>query len=265
MGVERITDADDPRLADYRGLANGGPREAFVVEGRRLVRRLLDGSRFRTRSVLLTERALVDLRDALADGLPVYVGGAPMIRRLVGFEFHRGCLAAGERGETGRTDDLLSGRLLVVLERTTSPDNIGAVFRNAGAFGADAVLLSPGCGDPLYRRAIRVSMGGSLRVPFAVLPAWHAGLATLRDAGFTIVALTPDGGVDIGEFGRSRRLPDRVALVLGAEGEGLGPDARAAADLEVRIPLAPGDHSLNLATACGIALHRFANREGSWT
>jgi tRNA G18 (ribose-2'-O)-methylase SpoU len=189
----------------------------------------------------------------------------PMIRRLVGFEFHRGCLAAGERGEAGPTSDLLSGRLLVVLERTTSPDNVGAVFRNAGAFGADGVLLSPGCGDPLYRRAIRVSMGGSLHVPFAVLGEWPGGLAELRDAGFTIVALTPDGGADIGDFGRSRRLPDRVALVLGSEGDGVSPGARAAADLEVAIPLAPGDHSLNLATACGIALHRFARWEGPWT
>src|ERR1051326_7578515 len=227
MGVLRITDADDPRLADYRSLTDGGIRQAFVVEGRRLVRRLLDGSRFRARSVLLTDGALADLQDVLGDGIPVYVAGERTIRDLVGFEFHGGCLAAGDRGEALEAGGLLSGRLVVVLERTTSPDNVGAVFRNAGAFGADAVLLSPGCGDPLYRRAIRVSMGGALRVPFAVLSEWPAGLDRLRDAGWTIVALTPDGALDIGEFGGACRVPDRVALVLGTEDDGRTPGARA--------------------------------------
>src|SRR5205807_1368042 len=238
MGIERITDAADPRLADYRGLRNGGRPEVFVAEGRRLVRRLLGESRFRTRSVVLTENALADLREVVGDGVPVYVAGERTIRDLVGFEFHGGCLAAGERGEAVEARGLLSGVLVVVLERTSSPDNIGAVFRNADAFGADAVLLSPGCGDPLYRRAIRVSMGGSLRVPFAVLPAWPAGLALLRDAGFAIIALTQDGELDIGDFGRVRRVPERVALVLGTESDGLSPGARAAADLAVAIPLA---------------------------
>ena len=265
MGVERITDADDPRLADYRDLRNGGPRAAFVVEGRRLVRRLLDGSRFQTRSVVLTDSALGDLGGVLGDGVPTYLAAERTIRDLVGFEFHGGCLAAGDRGDAIDPARLLSGRLALVLERTSSPDNVGAVFRNADAFGADGVFLSPGCGDPLYRRAIRVGMGGPLRVPFAALPDWPAGLGRLRDAGFTLLALTPDGDVDIAEFGAARPVPERVALVLGTEGDGLSPGARAAADLEVAIPLAPGDHSLNVATACGIALHRLARREGTWT
>jgi tRNA G18 (ribose-2'-O)-methylase SpoU len=128
------------------------------------------------------------------------------------------------------------------------------------AFGVDGVLLSPGSADPLYRRAIRVSMGGTLRVPFAPLPAWPEELDRLRDAGFTVIALTPDGGTDVAEFGVTRPAPTRFALVLGAEGDGVGEATRAAAHLAVAIRMAAGDHSLNVATAAGIALHRLLRR-----
>ena len=261
MGVERVRDADDPRLADYRELRDGERRRragTFVAESRQVVRRLL-GSRFRARSVLATEAAAADLRDVLADGLPVYVAPEETLGRVVGFNFHRGCLAVGERGAELPLDALLDTRLLVVLEGVTNPDNVGGVFRNAMAFAAGGVLLAPGCSDPLYRKAIRVSMGGTLVVPFARAAPWPGALARLREQGFTIVALTPDGDVDVADLGTSRPVPERVALLLGAEGEGVSPAARAAADVAVAIRMAGRGHSLNVATASGIALHCLAH------
>jgi tRNA G18 (ribose-2'-O)-methylase SpoU len=170
----------------------------------------------------------------------------------VGFDFHRGCLAAGDRPGDIPLESLLAARVLVVLERVTNPDNVGAVFRSALAFGAGGVVLSRGSADPLYRKAIRVSMGATLRVPFARLEEWPTPLARLGAAGFTIVALTPAAVLDIAELGR----PERVALLLGAEGDGLGAAARACADVEVAIRMAPGANSLNVATAAAIGLHR---------
>ena len=178
--------------------------------------------------------------------------------RVVGFNFHRGCLAVGERSAELPLDALLDTRLLVVLEGVTNPDNVGGVFRNAMAFAAGGVLLAPGCSDPLYRKAIRVSMGGTLVVRFARAAPWPGALARLREHGFTIVALTPDGDVDVAELGTSRPVPERVALLLGAEGESVSPAARAAADVAVAIRMAGRGHSLNVATASGIALHRLA-------
>jgi tRNA G18 (ribose-2'-O)-methylase SpoU len=257
MAVERVDDAADPRLADYRDLKHGvRAAGTFVAEGRLIVRRLLGGSRFRARSVLATESGVADLAEVLPDGVTVYVARGDVIRTVVGYPFHRGCLAIGERGEDLHVEALRAGRRVVVLERLANPDNVGGVFRSAMALGVDGVLLTPGCADPLYRRAIRVSMGGTLRVPFAPLPAWPEELHALRDAGFTVIALTPDGGTDVAEFGVTRIVPARVALVLGAEGDGVGPEARAAADLVVAIRMAAVDHSLNVATAAGIALHR---------
>ncbi len=256
MGVERVRDPDDPRLADYRELRDGERRRregTFVAESRQVVRRLL-ASRFRARSVLATEAAAEDLRDVLVDGLPVYVAPEAVLQRVVGFNFHRGCLAIGERAADAAPEALLDTRVLLVLEAITNPDNIGGVFRNAMAFGAGGVLLSPGCSDPLYRKAIRVSMGGTLVVPFARVETWPGVLVELRERGFTIVALAPGGTLPIDELPR----PERVALLLGAEGDGVSAAARAVADVTVAIPMAGADHSLNVATASGIALHRCA-------
>lgn len=269
--IEAIDDPADPRVADYRDLRDpGGRRDAgvFIAESRSVVRRLL-ASRFRTRSILLTAPALESLGDALAargERLPVYVTSHEVVRRIVGFDFHRGCLAAGERGAAAEPGTLTSpagSRLLVVLEALANPDNVGGVFRNAMALGADGVLLSPGCADPLYRKAIRVSAGGTLAVPFAPLADWPGGLAGLRAAGFTLVALTTRrDAVDVATFGTTRPVPARVAVLLGNEGAGLSRDARAAADVEVTIPMARGVDSLNVATASGIALERLARRRG---
>ena len=220
--------------------------------------------------LLVTDSALRTLRDVLdnrtSDGerVPVFLATPDQMGQIVGYDVHRGCLASGERLATLSLADVLpadsNARLVVVLETVGNADNVGGVFRNAAVFGADAVLLSPGCCDPLYRKVIRVSIGASLWMPFAEIPDWPDGLAMLRERGFRIVALTPDGdATPIGDFITASQ-PDRVALLVGAEGHGLSPHAKALADARVRIPMARGIDSLNVATTAGIALHRFRDR-----
>jgi tRNA G18 (ribose-2'-O)-methylase SpoU len=266
MLIERIEDLGDPRLADYRDLRDAELRRRrglFIAESREVVRRLLTAGRFRVRSVLLTPPFLDGLRDLLETsgaGVDVLLTSPDTIRSVVGFDFHRGCIAIGERGLEPFLEQVLGppgARRLLVLEELANPDNVGGVFRNAMAFGVDGVLLSPGCADPLYRKTIRVSIGSSLSVPFRRLADWPASLARLRESGYTIVGLTPLAeAIDIVEFGTARPIPERLALLLGAEGSGLSPLARRAADLEVRIKMSAAADSLNVATACGIALHR---------
>lgn len=266
MQAELIDDPSDPRVGDYRHLIDAELRRRrglFVAEGRGIVGRLLAGQRFRPRSLLVTESALEGLRAHLAAArwdVRVYLARPDIVRAVVGFKFHLGCLAVAERGAEPPPAALIDPpgrRLLLVLEDITNPDNVGGVFRNAFAFGADAVLLSPRCADPLYRKTIRVSMGGSLAVPWSRLDTWTEELGRLREAGYTIVALTPRAAaVDIAEFGAVRSVPERIALVLGAEDHGLRAETRARAHVEARIAMAPGADSLNVATASGIALHR---------
>ncbi len=263
--IEVVEDAADPRLDDYRELRDAALRVrqgVFIAESREVVRLLLAGTRFRARSVLTTAPALAALRPALDGAAPaprVLVAHHDVIREVAGFDFHRGCLAVGERGPEPAPDALVDPpgpRLLLVLEDVSNPDNVGAIFRNAMAFAVNGVLLSARSVDPLYRKAIRVSMGGALRVPFARLSDWAGGLARLRAAGYAVVALTPSAAaLALDRLGVERPLPDRVALLVGSEGHGLGAEARAAAHLDVRIPIAPGVDSLNVATAVGIALY----------
>lgn len=263
MLLTRVTDPLDPRIDDYRALRDSDlrARGLFVVESRSAVRRLLQNPRFSTRSVLTTEATLEGLRDLLEGGaaaISLLVASHEIIRQVVGFKFHRGCLAVGERPAPAVPPALIDPpgpRTLVVIEALVDPENVGAVFRNAMAFGAHAVLLSPDCADPLGRKAIRVSAGGTLRVPFAILDGWPADLAGLRTSGYDVVALTPDGTLDLLQLGRSHPLGDRVALLLGNEGVGVSDAARRAATLTVSIAMADGVDSLNTATACGIALH----------
>jgi tRNA G18 (ribose-2'-O)-methylase SpoU len=268
MPLERVDSLDDPRLAAYRHVPD--PEllrrgEVFVAEGRLVVRTLLASSPFRTRSVLLTENAFQALSDVieprLAD-LPVFLVEQGVIEALTGFNIHRGCLAIGERPPRVRVDDALTrvpgARRFVVLERIANADNMGGIFRNAAAFGADAVVLGPGCCDPLYRKAIRVSMGAALRVPFCDASDWGVDLERLRASGFTVAALVTDHAAD--DFVRyASAFPPggRLALIAGSEGSGLTPEALAHADVALRIPMAPGIDSLNVATATGIALHSF--------
>lgn len=263
--VQDIDDAADVRLADYRDLRDPVLRRGrglFVAEGQVIVRRLVGDARFRVRSLLLTPAARHGLRDLLPgldDTTEIYIAPRGVIRDVVGFDFHRGCLAMAERGGEISAEQLVSPsgrRALVVLDDLADPDNVGAVFRNAFAFGVDGVLLSAGTADPLYRKAIRGSAGATLRVPFARLADWALGLRRLREDGYVLLALATDGAVELAALGRDQPLPERVALLVGSEAAGLGLVARAAADVDVRIAMAPGVDSLNVATACGIALHR---------
>jgi tRNA G18 (ribose-2'-O)-methylase SpoU len=267
MPLEHVDRIDDERLADYRHVPD--PEllrrgEIFVAEGRLIVRALLTESHFRVRSILLTEAACHGLADVIEPRLsdtPVYVVPAGAIEGLTGFDIHRGCLAIGERPGRLGVGQMLArsprARRLVVLERIGNADNIGGIFRNAAAFGADAVVVGPGCCDPLYRKAIRVSMGAALRVPFCHADDWKADLQAFRAAGFTLAALTPAAVAQDLEAWVSSITPGaRIAVLAGSEGDGLTPEMLAHADVAVRIPMAPPTDSLNVATAVGIALHR---------
>jgi len=244
-----------------------GRDQLFIAEGRFVVRLLLRGSRFPVESVLVTEAALESIRPDLAerDSPPVMVASPEVMNAIVGFDIHRGCLAAGKRVPVPSARELLVEqhglRLCVCAEDLSNHDNLGGVFRSAAAFGAGAVLLTPRCCDPLYRKAIRVSMGHALRVPFADVPAGADGIATLKDTGFLTVALTPErGAIALEECaGRIRaEQPARVCLLLGSEGPGLSRAMIAGADLRVRIPIAQGVDSLNAAVAGAIAMQRIA-------
>jgi tRNA G18 (ribose-2'-O)-methylase SpoU len=267
MPIERLETVDDERLADYRHVPD--PEllrrgEIFVAEGRLVVRALLAQSRFRARSVLLTETAYRDMADVIEPRLPdtpVFVVPASAIEALTGFNIHRGCLAIGERSGHLNVRELLArlphARRLVALERIGNADNMGGIFRNAAAFGADAVVVGPGCCDPLYRKAIRVSVGAALHVPFCHADDWQADLQALRGAGFTLAALTPAAAAqDLQAWVSSIAPAARVAVLAGSEGDGLSAGTLAQADVALRIPMARSTESLNVATAVGIALHR---------
>jgi len=262
-GVEIIEDPEDARLADYREIRDAERRlrsGTFIAEGRLVVRRLLSAGRYRVRSALVTPPALHALGDALAAaGVPAYLVRQDTVEAVVGMEFHHGCLAVGERGAGPTAEAILAEprcEQLVVLEGLGDSSNVGALFRNALAFGVGAVLLAPGTADPLYRKAIRVSSGATVAMPFARLADWPNDLKRLRDAGYTVVALTPRAeALDIGELGAGRPLPARLALLLGTEGRGLSAEALVASDLQVRIPMAPEMDSLNVAAAGAVALH----------
>ncbi len=278
--LHRVTDPDDPRLAPFRDLkeAELAARDGlFIVEGRLILRVLLAEPRWVPRCVLVSPAAMESLRDIVDHdsgleshpGVPVLLADQAVIERTAGFSLHRGCVAAVERPAAADPASLLeslpAGRATIaLLEGVNNHDNIGGIFRNAAAFGLSAVLLTSDCADPLYRKAIRVSMGGVLRVPYAFIPDPQRGPAganaveVLRRTGFTTVALTPAADAsDISCAGSGSSLP-RVAIMLGAEGPGLSQAAMSAADLRVRIPIAPTFDSLNVATAAGIAMHRFA-------
>ena len=270
MRALAIDSEGDPRIAEYRNVRDADLRlrdGLFITEGRLNVKRLITGSRYRTRSVLVTETALRAIRPALeqlAADTPVYVAAHALVADVVGYAMHRGCLATGERGPEPDLAPFLARhepRTLVVLEDVSNPENVGAVFRNALALGADGVVLTRRCVDPLYRRSIRVSMGASLRLGYARAEDGAAALATLRAAGFTSVALTT--GRDAAPLAGQREAPRRLALWLGSEGEGLTPEVLQQIERRVTIPMAPGADSLNVATASAIALHHYRALAGA--
>jgi tRNA G18 (ribose-2'-O)-methylase SpoU len=262
--VVAIDDGRDPRLADYGGVREPAwlrDRGLLIAEGRFVVRRLLQSTRIKVRSLLLNAAALHGLADAVdaADpSIAVYVAAPDVIRAATGFHMHRGSLALAERPVPVSLEAVLSsGRFVAVLERVVDPDNVGSIFRAGEAFGVDAVLLSPGCADPFYRKAIRTSSGAALVVPFAQAEPWPDTLDRLRAGGFGIAAMTPDlAATDIGTFAGTAAAPGRLAVVFGTEGQGLTVEARARADVCVRIPMSGDLDSLNVAAAAAIVLHR---------
>jgi tRNA G18 (ribose-2'-O)-methylase SpoU len=265
-----ISNPSDPRLADYANLkdrqlaamadlSRPDPSGTFMAEGELVVRQLaLSG--LVIRSLIMTPTRLETMGDLVAslpDHIPVYLLPLEAMSTIVGFHIHRGVLAAGQRPPDRDPRQLArDARTALVLEDLANHDNVGGVFRTAAALcGLDrtAIFLSPRCCDPLYRKAIRVSMGTALRVPFARLSPWPDSLGILREAGFTIVALTPDEKAT-----PIHALPPcpRPALLVGAEGPGLSEETLRQADLHARIPMAPGVDSLNVVVAAGIALDR---------
>jgi tRNA G18 (ribose-2'-O)-methylase SpoU len=264
MRAHAIESLDDPRVAAYRNVREAHLRlrdGLFLAEGRLNVKRLIMGSPYRTQSVLVSETGLRAIRPALerlAPDTPVYVAERGLLAAVVGYAMHRGCLAVGERGAEPELAPFLAGhplRTLLVLEDVSNPENVGALFRNALALGADAVVLTRRCVDPLYRRSIRVSMGASLRLGYARAEDGPTALSALSEAGFTSVALTT--GRDATPLASVREAPQRLALWLGSEGSGLSEEVLAQIERRVSIPMAPGADSLNVATASGIALHHY--------
>ncbi len=264
MPVINIADGRDPRLADYAGVREPlllRQRGLLIAEGRFIVRRVLESGRVHVRSLLLNNAALSGLGDLLERAAPdcdVYVAPPDVITAATGFNMHRDCLALAERPAGLSLEAVLSSsRLVAVLERAVDADNVGSVFRSAEAFGVDAVLLSPGCCDPFYRKAIRTSSGAALVVPWAAAALWPAALDRLRAAGHVIAATTPDeAAMDIGRFVDTSAARGPLAVLFGTEGHGLTAEALARADLRLRIPMSGALDSLNLATAAGIVLHR---------
>jgi tRNA G18 (ribose-2'-O)-methylase SpoU len=261
MPVVQLTDPRDPRVADYTGLTDAQLRQRrepveglYIAESSLVLRRALDAGHA-PRSFFLAEKWLPDLQDVLArfPDIPAFVGAEQVLEQVTGFHLHRGALAAMHRPAPPALEDVLAGaRRLAVLEDIVDHTNLGAVFRSAAALGVDAVLVSPRCADPLYRRAIRVSMGTVFQVPWLRLQDLGAAIGALKGYGFTVAALAlGNPSVPIDEFGAAD--PERLALMLGTEGDGLSADALSWADCRVQIPMRAGVDSLNVAAASAVA------------
>ncbi|MEU3355563.1 RNA methyltransferase [Streptomyces sp. NPDC037389] len=257
-----IEDPDDPRLTDYTGLTDvelrrrREPAEGlFIAEGEKVIRRAGQAG-YAMRSMLLTAKWVEVMRDVIDESpAPVYVVTPELAERVTGYHVHRGALASMERKPLPEAGELLrTARRVVVMERINDHTNIGAIFRSAAALGMDAVLLSPDCADPLYRRSVKVSMGAVFSVPYARLESWPRDLETVREAGFRILALTPAERATSMDDAAPHRL-ERVALMLGAEGDGLSDRALRASDEWVRIPMAHGVDSLNVGAAAAVAFY----------
>ena len=282
MPIHHISDLNDPRVALFRDVTDPELMRRhglFVAEGRLVVKRLLQSRRFETLAVLLTETVLPLLRDAIDakieargavdifdtfDSAHVFVMPPGSMDLLGGFNFHRGCIALGHRPApppalADLALDAAGQRLVLGLQSLANADNVGSIFRNAAAFGVHAIVLDSRSCDPLYRKATRTSMGTTLTVPFAIDGDWLEALEVMRRAGYQLVALTPSpDAIDIADAAEMPELAGRrIALLVGSEGAGLDDETLARADFRVAIRMAAGVDSLNVATATGIALHRF--------
>lgn len=254
--IVSVDDSASPHLEPYtrvreRDLA--GREGLFVAEGEVVVRVLATRSRFRVRSLFLEERrvaAMKDVVEALSPDVPVFVAAQRVMDDVVGFSIHRGILALGERGAPLAVEDVVARDVVVGLVGLANHDNVGGVLRSAAAFGAGVLYDATTC-DPLYRKAIRVSVGGALTVPFAEMRDAHAMIDALERAGFAVFALTARGDETID---RAVRGAARRALLVGTEGDGL-PEAVLARARRVRIPMKPDLDSLNATVAASIGLY----------
>jgi tRNA G18 (ribose-2'-O)-methylase SpoU len=267
--VVEIDDAGDPRLADYRSLTDVAlrtrmepPNGLFIAEGALVIERALAAG-YRLRSVLMSPDWLARTSDSLsASQAPVYVGSPELLRTVTGFNVHRGALASVHRQALPRLAELTdTARRIVVIEDLVNHTNLGAIFRSAAALGMDAAVLSPFAADPLYRRSVRVSMGAVFTIPYARASRWPHALSDLRAGGFRVLALTPAPDaiplerVTVG-------AGERLAVLVGTEGSGLSGPAKALAEERVRIPMAGGIDSLNVATAAAVAFWELGRRSG---
>ncbi|WP_026877049.1 TrmH family RNA methyltransferase [Jiangella gansuensis] len=260
--VVPVDDVDDPRLADYVSLRDVQLRTSlevehglFLAEGEKVVRRAV-GAGYRPRSFLMAPRwvdALSDVLSAAGDDVPCFVAPESLIESVTGFHVHRGALTSLHRRPLPAPADLLAAAArVVVLEDLVDHTNVGAIFRCAAALGWDAVLLGPRCADPLYRRAVKVSMGSVFSVPYTRVEQWYEAPEALRAAGFETLALTPaPDAVDLASVDPG----ERIALLVGGEGHGLSARWMAAADRRVRIPMRAGVDSLNVAAATAVACY----------
>ncbi len=271
MPIVQIDTLADSRLSDYSHQTDVALRKAvgsehglYLAESALVLERaLLAGHR--PRSVLALGSAVDEARSLVstleqADEIPIFSGPDELLAELTGYVLHRGLIAAMQRPALPTVEALLlDARRIVILENVADPTNVGAIFRSVAAIGADAVLVTPRCSDPFYRRAIRVSMGTVLQVPWTRLTGdWTEARTVLATSGFHIAALALEpGAVSLREF--AARAPARVALVLGAEAEGLTPEALAAADTIVQIPMAHGIDSLNVAASAAVAMYALAD------
>lgn len=263
LNVQDVDDPDDPRLDDFRDLNSVDRRPDLptgkglvIAEGVLVVQRML-ASRFTPHALLGTDRRLGELADDLAGNpVPFYRASADVMARVVGFHLNRGVLAAARRVPEPSVAELVErAGTVAVLEGVNDHENLGSIFRNAAGLGVDAVVFGSGCADPLYRRAVRVSMGHALLVPYARASDWPAELKLLKEKGFRLLAMTPqDDACTLAEAMAAAR-DERVAVVVGAEGPGLTPATLRMSDVRVRIPMSRGTDSLNVATAAALAFY----------
>ncbi|MDK1473446.1 RNA methyltransferase [Streptomyces sp. 549] len=283
-----VEDPADPRLADYTGLTDvqlrrrREPAEGlFIAEGEKVIRRALQAG-YRMRSMMLTAKWADVMDDVIASvDAPVHLVAADLAEQVTGYHVHRGALASMQRAPLPEVADLLAtarradpsrtaalagacdpdglpARRIAVFEDLVDHANLGAAFRNAAALGVDAVLLTPRCADPLYRRAVKVSMGAVLQLPWTRLRSWPGDVGILREAGFTTAAFClGEQSITLDEL--AARRPPRLALMFGTEGDGLTPQALATADVRVRIPMDAGVDSLNVAATSALAFYATRN------
>jgi tRNA G18 (ribose-2'-O)-methylase SpoU len=272
--VIHLESLDGEELRDYRDLTDVVLRRLqepagglYIAESSKVIGRALHAGHH-PRSVLTLEKWLPEILDVLSSelaedevaDLPIYIGESELLESLTGFNLHRGALASMHRPALKPVEEIVAGATrIIVLEDIVDHTNVGAIFRSVAGLGADAVLITPRCADPLYRRSVRVSMGTVLQIPWTRLPEWPDGADILKSLGFSLAALAlSDDAVELDDY--AANPPAKVALILGTEGDGLSRAALAAADTVVTIPMLHGVDSLNVASASAVALYALRQR-----